>query len=91
MVVAETRDRADGRMKVLIDMNLSPRWQSTLAGAGIEAVHWLEVGNPGAADSEFATCALLSGLIVLMRDQDFGALLAGQFHTRCLSDGLCVA
>ena len=27
-------------MKLLIDMNLSPRWVSLLAGAEIEAAHW---------------------------------------------------
>ena len=27
-------------MKVLVDMNLSPRWVKTLTDAGIEASHW---------------------------------------------------
>jgi predicted nuclease of predicted toxin-antitoxin system len=27
-------------MKLLVDMNLSPRWVDLLADAGIEAAHW---------------------------------------------------
>jgi predicted nuclease of predicted toxin-antitoxin system len=31
-------------MKVLVDMNLSPRWALVLARAGIEAAHWSALG-----------------------------------------------
>lgn len=31
-------------MKILIDMNLSPNWVGFLKGAGVEALHWSEVG-----------------------------------------------
>jgi predicted nuclease of predicted toxin-antitoxin system len=31
-------------MKVLVDMNLSPRWVPLMAAAQIEAVHWSSVG-----------------------------------------------
>src|SRR6218665_1296178 len=31
-------------MKLLVDMNLSPRWVDVLADAGIEAAHWSAVG-----------------------------------------------
>ena len=27
-------------MKVLVDMNLSPRWVDLLTGEGVEAAHW---------------------------------------------------
>ena len=30
-------------MKLVVDMNLSPRWTRFLSDAGIEAVHWSEV------------------------------------------------
>ena len=63
-------------MNILIDMNLSPRWKSTLKAAGIEAIHWSEVGDIGAADSVLASYAFSNGLIVLTQDLDFGALLA---------------
>jgi len=32
-------------MKLLVDMNLSPRWIGVLAGAGIEAAHWSTLGT----------------------------------------------
>ena len=32
-------------MKVLIDMNLSPRWATVLTHAGLEAVHWSRLGS----------------------------------------------
>ena len=63
-------------MRVLLDKNLSPRWQSTLADAGIEAVHWSNVGDPRAPDSLLASYALSNQLVVLTQDLDFGALLA---------------
>jgi predicted nuclease of predicted toxin-antitoxin system len=31
-------------MRLLIDMNLSPRWVQTFNEAGIEAVHWATLG-----------------------------------------------
>ncbi len=52
-------------MKVLLDMNLSPHWQTTLADTGIEAVHWSHVGDPRAPDSLLAGYALANGLVVL--------------------------
>ena len=32
-------------MKLLIDMNLSPRWIRTLVDAGIDAEHWSTLGK----------------------------------------------
>jgi hypothetical protein len=37
-------------MKVLIDMNLSPRWLKFLAEAGLQAAHWSEFGAGDASD-----------------------------------------
>jgi predicted nuclease of predicted toxin-antitoxin system len=39
-------------MKLLIDMNLSPRWISFLTEAGIQAVHWSTLGAHNAPDVE---------------------------------------
>jgi predicted nuclease of predicted toxin-antitoxin system len=39
-------------MKLLVDMNLSPRWVDLLADAGIDAAHWSSLGRPNAPDSE---------------------------------------
>jgi len=35
-------------MKLLLDMNLSPRWVGVLADAGIEAAHWSLLGAKNA-------------------------------------------
>ena len=45
-------------MKLLIDMNLSPRWVEVLAEAGIEAVHWSMVGAKSAPDIEIMAFAV---------------------------------
>jgi predicted nuclease of predicted toxin-antitoxin system len=37
-------------MKVLIDMNLSPRWVEVFMAAGFAAVHWSAIGDPRATD-----------------------------------------
>ena len=63
-------------MKLLIDMNLSPRWVETLTDAGIEAVHWSSVGAITALDSEIMSYARSNGYIVLTHDLDFSAILA---------------
>lgn len=63
-------------MKLLIDMNLSPRWVATLAAAGFEAAHWSSVGQPNAADSQIMAYAAANGFVVLTHDLDFGAILA---------------
>jgi predicted nuclease of predicted toxin-antitoxin system len=34
-------------MKLVVDMNLPPRWVAFLAANGIEAVHWSDVGDAG--------------------------------------------
>lgn len=63
-------------MRLLIDMNLSPRWVGLLASAGIEAVHWSTLGSPNALDSEIMAFAAAHGHVVLTHDLDFGAILA---------------
>jgi predicted nuclease of predicted toxin-antitoxin system len=63
-------------IKVLIDMNLSPEWVSTLTDGGWEAVHWSAVGDPRAPDTEIMAWALAHDYIVFTHDLDFGAALA---------------
>jgi len=63
-------------MKLLVDMNLSPRWVTLLAGAGVEAVHWSTVGAMNAPDSEIMAHALANDFVVLTHDLDFSAILA---------------
>jgi predicted nuclease of predicted toxin-antitoxin system len=63
-------------MKVLVDMNLSPRWVGVLAGAGIDAVHWSTVGPHNAPDPDIMAHALAHDFVVLTHDLDFSAILA---------------
>lgn len=57
-------------------MNLSPEWVETFAQAGIEAVHWSTIGEPGATDRVIMTWAVDNNYIVFTNDLDFGTLLA---------------
>ena len=63
-------------MKLLIDMNLSPEWGEVFTACGWECVHWSEIGNPSAPDSELMRWAKENGFVVFTHDLDFGALLA---------------
>src|SRR5260370_5373001 len=63
-------------MKLLIDMNLSPRWIPLLRDAGWEAVHWSDVGKAEAGDAEIMAYAAAHDYVVVTHDLDFGAILA---------------
>ena len=63
-------------MKVLVDMNLSPRWVQLLRDAGWEAAHWSTVGKANAKDSEITAYAAANNYVILTHDLDFGAILA---------------
>lgn len=63
-------------MKLIVDMNLSPRWISLLIDAGMQAVHWSTIGQSNALDSEIMAYATTDNYVVLTHDLDFGAILA---------------
>jgi predicted nuclease of predicted toxin-antitoxin system len=63
-------------MRFVVDMNLSPRWVSTLVEAGFEAAHWSSLGAANATDKEIMTYARSNGFVVLTHDLDFGTILA---------------
>ena len=63
-------------MKLLIDMNLTPRWVQTLADAGIESAHWSTIGPINAPDIEIMAYARTHAYVVFTHDLDFGAILA---------------
>jgi predicted nuclease of predicted toxin-antitoxin system len=63
-------------VKILIDMNLSPGWETLLAENGFEAVHWTKVGRVDAADREIMEFAAECGFMVLTHDLDFASILA---------------
>ena len=63
-------------MKLLVDMNLSPDWVPVLENAGWKTVHWSQVGNFRAADTEIMAWAKQNGFVVFTHDLDFGTILA---------------
>jgi predicted nuclease of predicted toxin-antitoxin system len=63
-------------MKLLVDMNLSPDWVAVFIQAGWETVHWSDIGNLRAADSEIMAWERKHGRIVFTHDLDFGTILA---------------
>ena len=64
------------RLKLLIDMNLSPEWAPALRKHGWQAVHWSTVGDPRASDQEIMDWAAAHQCIVFTHDLDFGTMLA---------------
>ena len=63
-------------MKLIVDMNLSPRWVNILADAGIEAAHWSALGANNAPDSVIMAYARANNYVVFTHDLDFSAILA---------------
>jgi predicted nuclease of predicted toxin-antitoxin system len=63
-------------VKLLVDMNLSPRWVGRLAGHGFEAVHWSTIGAATAPDVEILSWAQQHNLVLITNDLDFSAILA---------------
>ncbi len=66
-------------MRLLIDMNLTPRWALFLRESGHEADHWSEVGSATATDDKICSYARSFGVVVLTNDLDFPQILA---HTK---------
>ena len=64
-------------MKILVDMNLSPRWATELQSRGFEVVHWSNVGAATAPDVEVLSWCAANGHVLFTHDLDFGAILAG--------------
>jgi predicted nuclease of predicted toxin-antitoxin system len=69
-------------MKLLVDMNLSPRWIPFLREAGWEAAHWSTVGTADASDSEIMAFAATNDYVVLTSDLDFAAILASSHENK---------
>ncbi len=63
-------------MRLLVDINLSPRWPGVLAEAGFEVVHWSNLGLAYAPDHEIMAFAAEHGYVVFTNDLDFGVILS---------------
>jgi predicted nuclease of predicted toxin-antitoxin system len=66
-------------MRILVDMNLTPRWANHLSYSGYETIHWSSIGPATAKDHEIFDYARQHGFIILTNDLDFPQLLA---HTK---------
>ena len=63
-------------MRLLIDMNLTPRWVRCLARAGHESVHWSELGPASAPDTAICEYARERAFVLVTNDMDFPQILA---------------
>lgn len=63
-------------MKLLVGMNLAPRWVEFLKAAGFDATYWSELGAPDAQDAEIMEYARDKALVVFTHELDFGSILA---------------
>lgn len=68
-------------MKLLVDMNLSPRWISLLREAGWEAVHWSSLGKGNEPDSDIMAYAAEHDYVVITHDLDFSSILVAMRGT----------
>jgi predicted nuclease of predicted toxin-antitoxin system len=63
-------------MKLLIDMNLSPRWVNFLNDQGIASTHWSTVGAINAPDQMSMSYAREHNYVVITLDLDFSVILS---------------
>ena len=63
-------------MKLLLDMNLSPKLAEALISKGYTAVHWITVGAMDALDAEIMTYAKDNDYVVVTHDLGFSAILS---------------
>ena len=63
-------------LRLLVDMNLSVECIPILRGAGHDAVHWSDIGDPRALDSTLMLWEVAHHRAVLTHDLDYGAALA---------------
>lgn len=63
-------------MKLIVDMNLSPRWVGLLNNSGFQSIHWSAAGPANACDSDIMVYAGANNYVILTHDLDFSAILA---------------
>jgi len=63
-------------MKILVDMNLSPKLVDMLIMRGFEAEHWSRVGAFDSKDPEIIAYAYTNNYVILTCDLDFSTILS---------------
>ena len=76
MAARRIRGYDHARLKLLLDLNLSPLWVAAFEARGYEAAHWSRIGDPGAPDRDILEWARSEGYVVFTHDLDFSRLLA---------------
>ena len=66
-------------MRLLVDMNLTPRWVPFLVSAGHECAHWSDLGPANTPDDAICDFARAHGFVLITNDLDFPQILA---HTK---------
>jgi len=62
-------------MKIVLDMNIPQGWVEFLEAQGHEVIHWREIGEIRAEDTEVMEWARQNQFVVFTHDLDFGSLL----------------
>ena len=63
-------------MRLLIDMNLTPRWVQYLINANHQSMHWSDVGPSTAPDASICAYARDHEFVIITNDLDFPQILA---------------
>jgi predicted nuclease of predicted toxin-antitoxin system len=58
-------------MKILVDMNLSPKWVDFLIENGIEAAHWSTIGSSNSPDTDIFAYAKKHDFTIFTNDCKF--------------------
>jgi predicted nuclease of predicted toxin-antitoxin system len=63
-------------MRILIDMNLTPRWVGYFVAAGHDCCHWSTIGPSSTPDSRICLYARENDFVLITNDLDFPQILA---------------
>ena len=63
-------------MRILVDVNLTPRWVQFFSDAGHECVHWSMIGPSENADVDICAYAREHEYVLVTNDLDFPQILA---------------
>lgn len=76
-------------MRLLIDMNLTPRWVQYLGDAGLDCQHWSEIGPITASDASicaYAHTVQARPSIVLLRGEPLTPEIRGAILLRAIRE-----